>query len=118
MKKTQVGYAMKFRGAFDLKFKNKSQAKKIKIELEDLDINWIIEDDQLKWNGSDVCDNYLEHLKDVLENIFNRNNVGVEGEVRWLGEDMGDNGVIYISDGVMSFNSQNKKLHGTAANVL
>ncbi len=113
----EIQYNVKFRGGFDVKFKNKSQAKKIKKEIDSLGISWTIEDDQLKWDGSHMCVNYLQHLHDVLTNIFKRNHIEISGEVRWMGEDMGDSGVISIEDGRVLFNGKSIPLEG-AENAL
>ncbi len=95
-----MSYNVDFRG--NLAFEKKIN-KKIRTAVEEFDSNWIIEDDDLVWNGSDDSEEFLSKLSYILERIIAPNNNKVDGLIKWRGEDMGDSGEIEVKDNVLTF---------------
>ncbi len=92
-----MNYNTRFKGSLDLTFKNKSQRKKIQKKVEELEVSWMVDGDHLKWDGSENTTNYIKWLKHILD-MIKEEGVAANGEIRWMGEDMGDSGAVEVVD--------------------
>ena len=60
---------------------------------------WIIADDnKLKWNGGEKFYNYVEWLRYLIDNFFEKWDIKLNGTIKWRGEDMNDIGKIVVED--------------------
>ncbi len=66
---------------------------------------WIIEtypDGQyLEWDGGEKFYNYIEWLQYYIDNFFEPNNIKLNGEIKWEGEDSDDLGKIIVTDNIV-----------------
>lgn len=63
---------------------------------------WVIEDNELTWDGGEKFYNYIEWLEYMIEHFFKPLNYILNGEIEWQGEDSSDRGVIVVEDNVVS----------------
>ncbi len=106
-----MSYNTVFKGQLYLEYNkktSKAERKRIQKRVKDLEINWVVENDQLKWNGALFSTNYLKHLKDILDDIFTPEGVTANGIIKWLGEDMGDSGTIIVTSNHLTFKGERK----------
>jgi len=61
-------------------------------------LQWVIEGDILKWDGSEKFYAYIEWLQYLIDNVFVTNNVVLSGSVDWFGEDRDDTGSLIATD--------------------
>ncbi len=100
-----MGYQTDFRGSFNITFKDLEQEEKIANQVNELAykrhdtsdpkipgfyLQWIIENKQLQWDCNEKFYNYVEWLEYLLENIFIPNNIMLNGEIEWRGEEWDD----------------------------
>jgi hypothetical protein len=72
-----------------------------------LNCDWIVEDNQLKWNENEKFYNYLEWLQYLIDNFFNVWNIKLNGIMDYKGEDLGDCGTIVVNDSIITITTQN-----------
>lgn len=53
---------------------------------------------ELEWNGGEKFYNYIEWLKYMIDNFFEKWGIKLNGEIKWSGEEMADVGVITVKD--------------------
>lgn len=63
---------------------------------------WIIENNELVWDGGEKFYNYVEWLEYLINNFFGPLGYILNGEISWQGEDMDDCGIIYVEDNYVS----------------
>ena len=65
---------------------------------------WVVSDDRksLAWDGNEKFYSYVEWLKYLKVNFFDKWGVTLKGTVRWKGEDRGDTGRIKFVDNVIN----------------
>lgn len=53
---------------------------------------------ELVWDGGEKFYEYIEWLKWLIENYFKKNDIVLNGAIRWEGEDNKDVGIITVTD--------------------
>ena len=59
---------------------------------------WVINGNELEWDGGEKFYNYVEWLEYLIENFFKPWGVTINGEVEWSGESRSDIGKIVVTD--------------------
>ena len=59
---------------------------------------WTIEDGVLQWDGGEKFYNYVEWLRYLIDNFFEKWNIKLNGTIKWRGEYMSDIGKIIVED--------------------
>lgn len=62
---------------------------------------WIIEDNELTWDGGEKFYYYVDWLNYLIENFFKYWGVVLNGTIKWRGEDFDDNGIITVCDNLV-----------------
>lgn len=57
---------------------------------------WVIEGDELVWDGGEKFYNYVEWLHYLIDNFFDPLGYELNGDIMWQGEDSDDCGVIHV----------------------
>ena len=71
---------------------------------------WIVEDDQLIWNGMEKFYDYTEWLKYLIEHFFKPWGYNLNGTVEYQGEDSSDFGMIIVENNVVKL-KRGKKIY-------
>lgn len=56
----------------------------------------------LEWNGGEKFYDYVEWLEWLIEYYFRPKEITVNGQIKWSGEDVEDNGIITVENNVVS----------------
>lgn len=59
---------------------------------------WEIRDGKVVWDNGEKFYHYTEWLEYLITNFFAPEGYVLNGEIRWQGEDMDDNGTILVHD--------------------
>lgn len=59
---------------------------------------WVINGNELEWDGGEKFYNYVEWLEYLIENFFKPWGITINGEVEWSGESRSDIGKIVVTD--------------------
>ena len=59
---------------------------------------WVINGNELEWDGGEKFYNYVEWLEYLIENFFKPWGITINGEVEWSGEERSDIGKIVVTD--------------------
>jgi len=111
-----MGYTTEFEGAFELVGELSPKLKaEINIFCEedhrrgnypgiwcDWRIRSVGDKNFLAWNGAEKFYNYTEWLQYLINIYFKPNNISVNGDVKYFGEDHYDCGMISVKDNVIS----------------
>ena len=62
----------------------------------------------IEWDGGEKFYNYVEWIKYLIEKILSPRGYVLNGEVNWYGEDIDDEGIICITDNVVTTKTVNK----------
>jgi len=65
-------------------------------------LGWVISESDgiyyLEWDGAEKFYYYIQWLEYLINNIFNKNGILLNGDIKWFGEDREDIGVISVTD--------------------
>lgn len=59
---------------------------------------WIIEGNELTWDGCEKFYNYEDWLQYLIDNFFEPLGYALNGDIEWQGEDSEDFGIIHVED--------------------
>ena len=59
---------------------------------------WVIEGNELVWDGGEKFYNYVEWLQYLIDNFFDPLGYELSGDIAWQGEDPDDCGVIHVAN--------------------
>lgn len=65
---------------------------------------WVTDGNKLEWDGGEKFYHYIEWLKYMIDNFFEKWNVKLNGEVTWEGEDSSDTGTIIVKNNIINTN--------------
>jgi hypothetical protein len=63
---------------------------------------WVIEENELQWNGGEKFYHYDEWLEYLIEHFFKPWGYVLNGKVAWQGEDINDRGTLILKDNVLT----------------
>jgi hypothetical protein len=65
---------------------------------------WVLNENgtELEWDGGEKFYAYIDWLKYLIENFFEKWGIKLNGEIKWQGEDNGDVGKIIVRDNKVS----------------
>jgi hypothetical protein len=61
----------------------------------------VVNNQYIQWNGTEKFYYYTQWIEYLIEHIFNKWDIKLNGKVKWVGESRGDKGCITINDSVI-----------------